>query len=224
MPPAQGAIAWRSCAGGGAECVPYLGVPDTIPSVDAGGSPVGTVFEASATVNGQVVVARSRPYLGPVRWTEPPGIRGPIQASSFVRPVPARWTGGWGVERSYPQLQVCRTARARRCLTISDAHHWNACRGTGAVIAKRYTGWYLRAVDRRAGPNVPVPAIGYRLPEAIPPAPVDGKTAVPTPAVRIAPAVGPPRRRCGGGVRLDRAGIRALLRRNAELERTRRAR
>lgn len=220
-PPTGAPIAWASCAGGGPVCLPYPSVPNSVPSLDAGDSPAGTVFEASATIDGQLVTARSRPYLGPARWTDPPGIAGPIRANAFVRPVPARWVGGWGVEKSYPQLQVCRKQRGRRCLTISDAHYWNVCPGTGAVIAKRYTGWYLRAIDRRAGPGVPLLAIAYGAPEAIPPVPVDGKTAMSTPAVRIAPAVGPPKRRCGRGKALTRKLLRQLLRRNVELERTR---
>lgn len=220
--PGAAQIDWTSCAGGGPACLPYPSTPNSVPALNAGDSTPGTAFEASATVDGQIVTARSRPYLGRVRWTKPPGIKGAIRANAFVRPVPARWAGGWGAERSYPQLQVCRGQRARRCLTISDAHYWNQCPGTGAVISKRYTGWYLRAIDRRGGQNVPLSAIAYLIPEAIPPAYLGGPASATTPAVRIAPAVGPARRKCGRGKRLTRAQLRGLLDRNAELERARR--
>lgn len=99
-------IAWSSCPGGGPACSPYPFQPRTVPALNAGDSTPGTVFEAQANVAGQGVTARSRPYLGRVHWTEPPGIDGRIRANGFVWPVPAKWNGGWGNERSYPQLQV----------------------------------------------------------------------------------------------------------------------
>jgi hypothetical protein len=214
-------ISWKKCDGGGTDCVPYPSTQSNFDQVIVGDSPPGTVFEASATVDGQAVSARSRPYLGPVRWTDPPGIKGSFRVNGFVRPVLARWAGGWGVERSYPQLQVCRGPRARRCLTISDAFHWNRCPGVGAVIAKRYAGWYLRAVDRRGGQAVPQTLLLHRMPETVLPVLQGGPTVSLTPGVRIAPSTKPPRRRCGRGKRLTREQVRERLRFNAEIERSR---
>jgi hypothetical protein len=94
------------------------------------------------------------------------------------------------------QLQVCRTFAAKRCLVISDAGYWDVCPGTGATIAKRYEGWYLRALDRRNGNAMPRLAIAYGAPEMIRPA-TPGPSVASTPPLRIRPAAGPATRRCG---------------------------
>lgn len=222
MPPTEGDVTWSSCAGGGPACVPYPSEPRSRPALNAGDSAPGTVFEAQIAVGGQLVTARSLPYQGRVRWTEPPGIAGRLRANGFVRPIPAKWTGGWGNQRSYPQLQVCTGPRARHCLVLSDANYWDRCPGTGAVIPKHYTGWWLRAVDRRGGPFIPLLAIYYGSPELVPLAPLGGAATALTPPIRIAPAAGPPRRTCGTGKRLTREQLRGLLRLNAKRERERR--
>lgn len=69
---------------------------------------------------------------------------------------------------------------------------------------------------------MPIPAIAYGAPEAIPLAPLSGAATALTPAIRIAPAAGPRRRTCGRSKRLTRKQLRGLLRFNAERERDRR--
>lgn len=206
VPYGRGTIFWASCAHGGPVCVSVPRAPDTGRRLETGDPPAGTAFEARVAEGGQVLAARSAQWRGAVRATAPPGIAGSPRANAFVRPLPATWEGGWGSEASYLQLQVCRTAAARRCVAISDSVYWDRCPGTGATIAPRYAGWYLRAVDRRNVRDMPRLAIAYAAAERVPltePAPAAAATA----PVRIRPASGPPRRRCGRSRRYGEASL-----------------
>ncbi len=209
-PGGQGTIGWASCVNSGTDCAPIASGSDSDRVLNVGDTPAGTVFEVTATSAGQTATERTVPYRGRVRWTEPPALAGAPRVNSFVQPIPGKWEGGWGLEASYVQLQVCRTYAAQRCLVISDTNYWNGCPGTGATIAKRYEGWYVRTVDQRNGDAMPLPAIAYMAPEAIRPA-MPGPAVASTPPLRILPAAGPAARRCGQSHERDHASLNSRV-------------
>lgn len=116
-----------------------------------------------------------------------------VRTGHFVRPLPATWLGGWGDERPILQLQVCQTRRDDSCKVISSTFYWEKCPDTGARIAPRYAGWYLRVAEAHQGNDVVFAARAYRRPEDIKPMPASPVTAIAT-IGRIARGRGPNRR------------------------------
>jgi hypothetical protein len=115
-----------------------------------GDVPAGTVFRATASDGEQSVSATSDPYQGPLHVTEPPSVQGPLRVGRIVRAVAGQWSGGWGGEQPYLQLQACRTREAG-CKVIASTFWWEHCGGVAARISKRYAGWFLRVGESRSG-------------------------------------------------------------------------
>jgi hypothetical protein len=159
-------VTWTRCLPGQATCEAYddgdgeanfLIVRDAAP---------GTSFEA--TQDG--VTVRSRTWLGAVRATAPPRVRGTIRVGRRVQPLPATWAGGWGREADRLQLQACRTTGGGGCRVIYDRIKYGSCgHGDGRVLPARYRGWWLRVADQRIDREQPFTAEGYAKPEGIKP-------------------------------------------------------
>jgi hypothetical protein len=137
-------------------------------ALNAGNAPVGTTWIAIGTHGSQTSSAGTLPYRGRVRARTRPRVKGPVRSGAFVRPVAAKWRGGWGNEFDWLQLQVCRTRSGKGCAVISDSFYANVCPGTGAVIDGGYAGWFLRALDARIGRNTAIPTVAI-LPGHVPP-------------------------------------------------------
>ena len=86
-------VAWRTCAPDVA--CQSVSVDDDR-GLEPGDVPAQTVFEADAVANdGRLTTARSKPWLRRVTASVPPAVAGPPAVGRLVRPVPARWAGGW---------------------------------------------------------------------------------------------------------------------------------
>lgn len=192
---------WCLHAGGGG--------PQFAAELHVGDVPAGTVFEATATYAGESASARSAPYLGRVSATAPPGLPGRLRVGALVRPMAARWMGGWGNERSYLQTQACRDRMGHGCVVIADQFYWNHCPGVGAVLDPRCVGWYVRAIDRRFGRDVAFPTFAVGKPEALRPSQPSPASGVAT-FGPIRPAAGPPESRCGRVGPWSRPRVRLL--------------
>jgi hypothetical protein len=180
----QGSVAWQACPPGGS-CSPLPANPKTDRFVSAKNTAPGTVFIATATAGSSTASASSSPYLGPVQSSAPPSVTGHIRVGGLVTPVPGSWTGGWGSEVSFMQLQVCKTSTGSGCLVISDSYYWNKCPGVGAAIAPAYEGRYLRVVDQRISTDTAFASFAVSGPESLKPIQT-GPNAVAVVAGRIA--------------------------------------
>lgn len=167
----QGRIAaWRFCPPQGA-CQPVVGdgSPDDR-QIEPGDVAAGTTFEADSIArDGRRTTARSNAWNGRVTATSAPAVTGELRVGSFARPVAAAWTGGWGMEYDRLRLEACRDRTARRCETLSaEGEDPATCSGAAAVLGRRYTGWWVRAVDMRLARDTAFAGVGYLNARAIP--------------------------------------------------------
>jgi hypothetical protein len=195
VPGGQGSISWARCADGGDVCEPVSAGPNDR-LLEVGDAPLGSVFEATATHDGQTASARSLPYQGAVSALNPPGVVGRLRVGALVRPTAADWTGGWGREFSFLQTQACSSPGGGSCLVIADQYYWNRCPGAGAVLDARFEGWYVRVIDRRTGDGVVFPGFAVLRPEVLKPIEPSQAAAAGT-FGPIAPADAPPESTCG---------------------------
>lgn len=77
---------------------------------------------------------------------------------------------------------------------IADTYYWHKCPGTGARIAPRYRGWYLRVTETHSGRDVVFAQRAYTRPEAIPPVTATSPITAIATIGRIEPGRGPNRR------------------------------
>jgi hypothetical protein len=148
VPNGTGRYSWRRCSPAGV-CVRIVG-SDGCRVIGAGHSPPGTTFIATGTFGGASVSARSRPYRGPVHATAPPRAVGALRVRALVRPLAARWAGGWGNESDQLQVQACRT-RTGGCVVLYDSVYDYATGRSAAMLANRLKGRFVRVADRRIG-------------------------------------------------------------------------
>lgn len=131
-----------------------------------GDPPPGTTFVA--TQDGTSV--RSQPWGGLVRATAPPRLEGEPAVGSLVRPLAATWTGGWGREADWLQLQACRTAEGGDCVVMVDEIKHRPCEpGGGRYLPGWARGRWLLVVDTRIDQSQPFSAEGYFAPEGVRP-------------------------------------------------------
>lgn len=199
-------------------------------ALQAGTTPVGTVFEASVRYRGRLYVARTAPWRGTVRATVAPQLSGNARYGARVTPHRASWTGGWravpllgagpgvvrrGANFDYLSVEACRTQDARRCVTVASPYTSSRAHGGRTPpIENRFTGWYLFAIDQRFTADEAFALPGYRSPADVPPVKLD---AVAVRSAPLGPVIGPPsprvsflrraRARDGPGA----GGARALL-------------
>ena len=133
--------------------------------------PAGTIFEARAEYQGAAYVARSPTWNGPLTPVTRPYLKGRAVVGQTVQPIGAHWTGGWARPGDFSSLHVeaCRTARAQRCVTLSAQGGQYPRSGAPPVLASRYVGWYLFAIDARYSPDSLFAGVGYSTAEGIPP-------------------------------------------------------
>jgi hypothetical protein len=187
---------WERCLPDGSPCQPISPELDGT-LVHTGDAPAGTVFRATASADGITMVATSDPYRGQLTRITPPRVQGALRVGSLVAPVGASWSGAWGGEQPFLQLQVCGDASGTNCRVISSTEYWERCPGVGAVLRPDDQGRYLRVADQRYA-RIPIFAQrGVTDPRGLPPLKAVGNVAVTT-VGRIGPATGPAQSDCGG--------------------------
>ena len=172
---------WQICA---PDCGPVVA---TDQFYRPGPTAAGTTFSASATVDGTTTVDRSRAWGGQVTNTAMPALTGEPKVGHTLTPNAGTWTGGWGDDVSLVGVRACRTAAAEDCRAMS-ASSIQPGNPSQVTIDSAYTGWYVGAVEHRAGAQSAYPAILYRFPPgqvSSLPAPPPGQT------VAVGPLSGP---------------------------------
>ena len=88
-----------------------------------------------------------------------------------MQPIGAHWSGGWGRpgDFSYLHVEACRTVMARRCVTLSAQGEDYPGSGAPPVVAPRYAGWYLFAIDARYSKDSLFAGVGYGAARFVPP-------------------------------------------------------
>jgi hypothetical protein len=155
--PAGTSFSWESCFEG--VCSPTASDPHSGNWLRVGDAPVGTVFVATGVNGSETGSANSVPYRGRMQPTGAPAIDGVLRVGERVRPVAGTWTGGWGRETDYLQMQVCRSADGLACSVVVDTS-WYQSSANGAVLAPDDCGRYVRVLNTRQTTDLPVPAIG----------------------------------------------------------------
>ena len=165
-----GAVTWWICRPGAA-CVQ---APSADGWLKAGPVPAGTTFEARATVQGVAYLARSPVWNGRLSATSRPALTGQPRVGRKIRPVGAHWTGGWDQpgDVSLMHVEACRTAKAGHCVTLSAQGGQYPGSGAPPVLARRYVGWYLFAIDARFSRDAAFAGGGYAAARFVPTAEV----------------------------------------------------
>lgn len=136
--------------------------------LEAGPTPAGTVFQATATYNGNTYLARSALWQGTVRATTRPRLEGSARYGAPVKPHGASWAGGWGSEFDLVSVEACRTRDARRCVNLSAPEGYGFS-NRPPVVGAWFTGWYLFAFDQRLPHDILFAEPGYGSAAAVPP-------------------------------------------------------
>jgi hypothetical protein len=174
-----GTISWEACPPG-TPC--YSVSPDSTTDrvLHVGRVAAGTVFRATASDGQDSITATSDPYEGPLSVVQPTRISGQLRVGHVVRAIAGTWSGGWGGEQPVLQLQACRTKRSTSCEVIASTFWWERCGGVGALLTKRYEGWYLRVGDNRPGRvgDVVFPTFAVRRPQDLHPLVAAADTSV----------------------------------------------
>ncbi|MGH2870861.1 MAG: hypothetical protein ACRDL5_00150 [Solirubrobacteraceae bacterium] len=172
-------------------------------ALQAGSTPAGTVFEASARYRGRTYVARTAPWLGPVHAATAPQLSGTASYGAEVTPHAATWVGGWqavpstlpgagtvkrGANSDELSVEACRTPDARRCMTVASPY---ASRARTPRIGAWFTGWYLFAIDQRFTADEAYARPAYGSAAVVAPVTLDATAVRSAP---LGPVIGPPRR------------------------------
>jgi hypothetical protein len=129
-----------------------------------GAEPAGTTFVGRVLYHGEIRYKETSRWRGQVRANRRPRVRGIAQVGAWVAAEPARWSGGWGVERHDLRLEACRR-RYGRCHTVAAPLYVGPSR---VQLSPDLAGWYLHAADVHIAPDAGDSAIGYLLPTAVP--------------------------------------------------------
>jgi hypothetical protein len=115
---ARGTASWRVCN-------PLCGsVLASGAFFGPGPTAVGTVFEASATVDGVSTIDRSPAWGGQVMSSAPPSFDGEPRVGQTLTPRGGTWAGGWGDEFSLLGMRACPTAAAQDCQAMTASSVW----------------------------------------------------------------------------------------------------
>jgi len=174
-----GRMTWQACPPSG-DCYEVSPDPAHDRLLHVGSAPAGTIFRATTSDGQQSLTAISDPYQGPLRAVDRPRVSGQVRVGHVVRAIAGQWSGGWGGEQPFLQLQVCRTRRSTTCEVIASTHYWERCDGVGARLPRRYQGSYLRVADSRLGRQLVFPAFVPRRPQDLAPLVAAWNTSVRT--------------------------------------------
>ena len=156
-------VTWERCTD---VCTPYDDGDADRNFMTVADDPVGSVFKA--TQDGTTVA--SEPWRGRLVVQTPPSLEGDLRVGGFVRPLAGAWSGGWGREADWLQLQACTTPEGARCKVIVDEIKFGSCQpGGGRLLPARYKGYWLRGADRRIDRRQPFTLEGYSWPEGVGP-------------------------------------------------------
>ena len=106
-----------------------------------GPEPTGTRFTAQATYRGETYSA-SVSWLGQVQTLGSPRLLGAARQGRIVRPVAARWQGGWGGKSDLLGVQACRTMSGRDCRMLGGGEL--GCPDASSLSAR----WMVRRLVR----------------------------------------------------------------------------
>jgi hypothetical protein len=161
-------VRWLSCTPDGG-CT-EVASGDDVRVLEPGDVASGTTFTAEVLAgSGERSSATSDPWNGRVTALTAPRVAGTLRVGALVRPVPARWTGGWPGDRHDLRMEACRDAAGMRCETIAAQHEdLPGCRRAAAVIRRRHAGWWIRAVDQRRPHDTATAGVGYERVRDVP--------------------------------------------------------
>lgn len=135
-----------------------------------GATPSGTLIRASVGGATRQTQSKRFRWLGTVRATTPPMLKGRPRIHGTVRVLPAAWIGGWAFSKDPHQLSIeaCVGAALNRgCVTVASSGPF--FRGSTVVgLTPRLLGRYLIAVDERFPAHTVVPTIKYSSVEHVP--------------------------------------------------------
>ncbi len=118
--------------------------------VRPGETAAGTVFESDVTTTSGPTTEGSPVWRGRLTLLVAPGVQGELRIGEDVRPVPARWGGGWGDEVITNALIACPDLSGPGCeYLVNRAGTWNFGLGD-RPLAARLAGGYVYAVEWRS--------------------------------------------------------------------------
>jgi hypothetical protein len=132
--------------------------------LEPGPQPAGTRFVARVTYRGRTRAVRTSAWRGRVRARRPARLRGAPSVGATIRPLAARWSGGWGGGWEDLRVEVCRR-RTTGCQTLIAPTYVGP---SSTPIPERFAGWYVHAADAHVALRTPMPAIGYLRPWGVP--------------------------------------------------------
>lgn len=176
---------WQACRPDLTACAPFA-----TGNFNTGDAPAETIFWAGDDLVTPI-------WMGNLRETGPPSVRGKVRGNEVVTPVAGLWAGGWEDDYDDLTLSVCKTAAGKACLEINDEGREEECGARGAtLIDPAFAGRYLRVVDRRYGSGAVFAGVGH--PDYYPAEKIEPRATIAMAIVgKIAPATGPPSIDCG---------------------------
>jgi hypothetical protein len=176
-------------------------------SLSPGPTPVGTVFEATATYKGHVYVARSATWLGTLHSSATPRLSGRARYRASVAAMRGSWSGGWQSDPAYKppagafsggrgrsfddvNIEACETRTAQACVNLSPPGKFLEFSKRPVILGSAITGRYLFAFDQRYSPDAAFAGVGYLNPASVP---VVHAGATVARSVALGPVIGPPR-------------------------------
>jgi hypothetical protein len=148
---------WSICDASGANCRPFGSGKE----IHVGSPPAGVTFRLTTNEGTTLTPV----WNGPLALVAGPSVVGAVEANSLVRPVPARWAGGWsGDIEDFTQLAACATSAGSECTSLTDWEYGGGGCGSGTVIDPIFAGWYLQVASQVFGPGVLFAEVGHSTP------------------------------------------------------------
>jgi hypothetical protein len=126
----------------------------------SGPEPPGTLFIAAARYRGRTYTA-SVTWLGQPHATTSPGVLGAPRKGQVLRPIAARWHGGWSGDFDQLGVEACRTASGKHCRMLGGGELGCPDGSSSPVIGDWFAGWYVFALDARLPRDTACAGTGY---------------------------------------------------------------
>jgi hypothetical protein len=136
---------WSICAPGVAACLPAHARDGQL---RPGPEPAGTRFVARALYKRRSYES-SLIWHGRVRPVSLPAATGPFAVGDVVRPVAARWVGGWRGDGDQLGIEACRLPNGTGCRMLGGGELGCPDASSSPRLGGWFTSWYLFAVDAR---------------------------------------------------------------------------